>query len=137
MQGKTGTTNGPTDAWFSGYGGGVVTTAWLGFDKNELLGRKEYGGSAALPIWIDYMREALRGVPEANQKQPEGIVTVKIDPSTGKLAKPGQSDAIFEIFQTEYVPQEVADSSPNKTESVDDEGSHSGRYFLASVLNGL
>lgn len=110
LAGKTGTTNGPTDAWFSGYGGGVVTTAWLGFDKNNVLGRREFGGSAALPIWIDYMRVALEGRPEHHLKRPEGIVTVKIDPKSGLLARPGQENAIFEIFRRELAPKEEADS---------------------------
>ncbi len=110
LAGKTGTTNGPTDAWFSGYGGRIATTAWLGFDKNGVLGRREYGGSAALPIWIDYMRVALEGRPVTRLKQPPGIVTVKIDPGTGLLAKPGQSNAIFEIFQEELAPQEMVEN---------------------------
>lgn len=110
LAGKTGTTNGPTDAWFSGYGGGIVTTAWFGFDKNGVLGNREYGGSAALPIWIDYMRVALKDRPEITPKQPEGIVTVKIDPTTGLLAKPGQSNAIFEIFREELAPTMEADN---------------------------
>ncbi len=111
LAGKTGTTNGPADAWFSGYGGGVATTTWLGFDRNELLGRNEYGGSAALPIWIDYMRVALEGRPETLRKRPEGIVSVKIDPKTGLLAKPGQQNAIFEIFRQELAPsRETSDN---------------------------
>ncbi len=108
LAGKTGTSNGPTDAWFSGYGGGIVTTTWMGFDKNGLLGSNEYGGKAALPIWINYMRVALDGKPETEFKQPEGIVTVKIDPTTGLLAKPGQANAIFEIFREELAPTEEA-----------------------------
>jgi len=108
LAGKTGTSNGPTDAWFSGYGGGIVTTTWMGFDNNSFLGRNEYGGKAALPIWINYMRVALADKPETQFKQPEGIVTVKIDPSTGLLAKPGQTDAIFEIFPEELAPTEEA-----------------------------
>lgn len=104
LAGKTGTTNGPTDAWFSGYGSGIVTTAWVGFDNNQNLGRKEYGGSVALPIWIDYMAAALEGRPERPMAQPPGIASVRIDPETGKLAAPGQANAIFEIFRTENVP---------------------------------
>lgn len=110
LAGKTGTTNGPTDAWFSGYGGGIVTTTWLGFDKNGLLGRREYGGSAALPIWIDYMKVALQGRPQTRVKQPAGIVSVKIDPTTGLLARPGQNNAIFEIFLEEQAPTEQTDA---------------------------
>lgn len=113
IAGKTGTTNGPTDAWFSGYGGGITATAWLGFDKNTLLGQREYGGSSALPIWIDYMRVALKNRPEVLFKQPEGIVTVKIDPKTGLLARPGQKNAIFEIFRSEFVPTQ---ETPNSTD---------------------
>ena len=59
LAGKTGTTNGPRDAWFSGYSPKIVTTAWVGFDDFSNLGAREYSGTAALPIWINYMREAL------------------------------------------------------------------------------
>lgn len=106
IAGKTGTTNGPADAWFSGYNADVVATAWVGFDQNLPLGRREFGGSAALPIWIDYMREALSNSPELSRPIPEGIVHVRIDPDTGLLARPGQSDAIFEYFRVENVPTE-------------------------------
>ncbi|MGI9293417.1 MAG: penicillin-binding protein 1A [Pseudomonadales bacterium] len=106
--GKTGTTNGPTDAWFSGYSPALVTTVWLGFDQNQLLGRREYGGSAALPIWIDFMSAALDGVPEQSRTTPEGIVTIRIDPQTGKRSSPDQTNAIFEVFREENVPQEEA-----------------------------
>lgn len=107
IAGKTGTTNGPTDAWFSGYQHSVVTTTWLGFDRNQRLGRREYGGSAALPIWIDYMREALADIPPYVRQQPEGIVTVLIDPKTGKRAGPNHKDAIFEIFRKELAPTQT------------------------------
>ena len=105
IAGKTGTTNGPTDAWFSGYVGHVVTTAWLGFDQNQKLGRQEYGGSAALPIWIDYMRIATQDLPAQLRPRPTGLVSVRIDPKTGLLATPGQPDAQFELFPIEQVPQ--------------------------------
>lgn len=106
IAGKTGTTNGPTDAWFSGYNGDVVATAWVGFDDNRPLGRLEYGGSAALPIWIDYMDSALAGSPEIHRPAPTGLVHARIDPRTGQLARPGQSDAIFEMFRAEHAPRE-------------------------------
>jgi penicillin-binding protein 1A len=104
IAGKTGTTNGPTDAWFSGYNADVVATAWLGFDQNLLLGKREFGGSAALPIWIEYMQAALADSPVQDRSIPEGIVNVRIDPKTGLLARPGQADAIFEYFRVENVP---------------------------------
>lgn len=98
IAGKTGTTNGPRDSWFSGYNPNIATSVWVGFDANTLLGRKEFGSSAALPIWIDFMRTALEGVPDQLPRQPEGIVTVRINPDTGKPAMPGDPDAIFEVF---------------------------------------
>ncbi len=105
IAGKTGTTNGPMDAWFSGYNHDIVTTTWVGFDNYTPLGRKEFGGTAALPIWIDYMREALKSSTDEPQPLPAGLVNVRIDPDTGLLAAPGQSNAIFEYFREEHVPQ--------------------------------
>jgi len=108
IAGKTGTTNGPMDVWFSGYNRDVVTTTWVGFDNFTPLGRGEFGGTAALPIWIDYMREALKDSPERPRPVPPGIVSVKIDPETGLLASAGQPNAIFEYFKKENVPRRQA-----------------------------
>ncbi len=105
IAGKTGTTNQATNAWFSGYGGGLVTTTWVGFDQVSTLGAREFGGTAALPIWIDYMKFALEGRPEVHMTRPEGLVTTRINPLTGKRALPGTPDAIFEIFRAETVPE--------------------------------
>ncbi len=116
LAGKTGTTNGPRDAWFSGYTGHIVTTTWLGFDQNLLLGNNEFGGSAALPIWINFMRTALKGVPETVRQQPDGLVTVRINPKTGKRAKPGDRNAIFEIFRSGNLPS-VAEAGIGSGES--------------------
>jgi penicillin-binding protein 1A len=104
LAGKTGTTNGPRDAWFSGYSPDLVTTAWVGFDNNALIGRNEYGGSAALPIWIEFMGAALAGKPDVKHPQPNGIVMVKIDAKTGKRVGPNQT-GIFEFFKTDNVPE--------------------------------
>ncbi|MCX2979779.1 penicillin-binding protein 1A [Halieaceae bacterium IMCC14734] len=112
--GKTGTTNGPVDAWFSGYNPDVVATTWLGFDQNLLLGKREFGGSAALPIWIDYMRVALRDSRDLPREIPPGIVNVRIDPETGLLAKPGQAKAMFEFFRVEQVPTRSAPNQANE-----------------------
>lgn len=111
LAGKTGTTNGPTDAWFSGYAGGIATSVWLGFDKNKVLGNNEFGSNAALPSWIEYMSEALKGVPQQISIQPPGLISVKIDPSNGLLAKPGQKNAIFEFFRDELAPTDETGSS--------------------------
>jgi penicillin-binding protein 1A len=113
LAGKTGTTNDQKDAWFSGFNHELVTTAWVGFDKLEPLGRGETGGRAALPMWINYMAVALKGVKAQKQEPPEGLVTVRIDPATGLLAGSGQTDAIFETFRKENVPSMSSDSLAN------------------------
>lgn len=105
LAGKTGTTNGPMDAWFSGYNRDIVTTTWVGFDNYTPLGRREFGGTAALPIWIDYMRDALVNSEDKPRRRPANIVTTRLDPTTGKLATPQQSNALFEYFRAEYAPQ--------------------------------
>jgi penicillin-binding protein 1A len=104
IAGKTGTTNGPMDAWFSGYNRDVVTTTWVGFDNYTPLGRREFGGTAALPIWISYMREALADSPDVPRRVPAGISHVRIDPDTGLLADASQRNAIYEYFRNEEVP---------------------------------
>ncbi|MGM7587570.1 hypothetical protein ACSUEI_26675, partial [Serratia marcescens] len=81
--GKTGTTNESRDAWFSGYTPNLVATSWIGFDNHQRgLGRAEFGGGAAQPIWIDFMKTALKQVPERKMPVPEGIITVRIDRET-------------------------------------------------------
>ncbi|MEW5248558.1 penicillin-binding protein 1A [Microbulbifer sp. 2201CG32-9] len=108
IAGKTGTTNGPRDAWFSGYSPYLATSTWVGFDSNGELGKNEYGGSAALPIWIDFMSTALKGLPERHLAQPDDIVTVRIDPRTGRRTSGGGT---FEIFRSDRVPGRGAYSS--------------------------
>jgi penicillin-binding protein 1A len=104
LAGKTGTTNDQRDAWFNGFHPSLVAVVWVGFDDSSPLGRGETGGRAALPAWIAYMREALAGVPEELPSMPPGMVTVRIDPDTGRRAPAGQTDAIFEIFRSDNVP---------------------------------
>ena len=110
LSGKTGTTNDQKDAWFCGYNPSLVTTTWVGFDKLDPLGRAETGGNAALPMWMQYMGAALAGTENEKREQPEGLVTVRIDPNTGMLARGGQADAIFETFRADEVPQLSVDS---------------------------
>lgn len=77
--GKTGSTNDHRDAWFSGFGGPYVTTVWVGRDDFRSLGYREYGGKAALPIWIDYMRVALKDKPIAANDPPDGMTQATIN----------------------------------------------------------
>lgn len=103
LAGKTGTTNGPRDAWFSGFNPELVTTTWVGFDDYSLLGKNEFGGTAALPIWIDFMRKALG--PEAPPRpMPSGVVRLRIDLSTGQRVEGSPQGSAFEYFLEEHLP---------------------------------
>lgn len=106
LAGKTGTTNDQKDAWFNGFNSSLVATVWVGFDKLAPLGRGETGSRAALPMWIDYMGQALKGKQQVLPPQPEGMVSVRINPATGLLAGSGQAGAIFETFREDFVPQQ-------------------------------
>ncbi len=109
LAGKTGTTNEAKDAWFSGYNGDFVATAWVGYsDYQKGLGNNEFGGKAALPIWQGFMEQALAGKPEKDLKQPPGLVTAKIDPATGLLAPAGMKGTIFEIFRQKFMPEKLS-----------------------------
>ncbi|GIX34557.1 MAG: penicillin-binding protein 1A [Lysobacteraceae bacterium] len=101
--GKTGTTNEYRDGWFSGFGGPLVVTAWMGMDDFTTLGKREFASVTALPMWVSFMREALAGEPERLPPQPEGITTALIDPETGLLAAPGTPGAVLEYFRVEDV----------------------------------
>lgn len=118
--GKTGTTNDAKDAWFSGFNGDIAASAWVGFaDYSLALGNGEWGGRAALPVWQKFMEVALAGKPENSMPQPDGIVTARINPVTGKLANSSTEKAIFEIFRNEYVPEKEPENP--LTDSPDEE----------------
>ncbi|MGZ7176576.1 penicillin-binding protein 1A [Burkholderia gladioli] len=76
LQGKTGTTNDAKDGWFAGYQQSLVAVAWMGYDQPRSLGSREFGAQLALPIWVNYMRTALRGVPEQQMAMPDGLTTI-------------------------------------------------------------
>jgi len=103
LAGKTGTTNEQRDAWFSGFNSDVVTTVWTGFDDFSPLGRRELGGVAALPIWIDYMRVALRDSPDRLPPMPNGVAQIWIDADTGQLADANAPGAIRELMTLEQL----------------------------------
>ncbi|MDR2261072.1 MAG: penicillin-binding protein, partial [Azoarcus sp.] len=96
IAGKTGTTNDYIDAWFCGYNPQVVAVAWVGFPMPRNLGKGETGGTAALPIWIDYMRTALKGMPETFLPRPEGLATA--------LAGDGSRE---DFYYVEFQPPEL------------------------------
>jgi penicillin-binding protein 1A len=97
--GKTGSTNDHRDAWFSGFGGPYITTVWVGRDDFKSLGYREYGGKAALPIWIDYMRVALKDKPIQPNDPPQRMVKVTVG-AGGRLI-PGGTGGITEWVKAE------------------------------------
>ncbi len=104
IAGKTGTTNDSIDSWFSGYNADIVTTVWAGFDQPQSLGRNEYGGTVALPIWMTYMSAVLKDMPEHPPAEPDGLLKLRVDPVSGRAAAPGTPDAYFEVFKSEDSP---------------------------------
>jgi penicillin-binding protein 1A len=113
LAGKTGTTNEFVDAWFCGYQPNVVGIAWIGFDQPRKLGNGETGGFAALPIWISYMQNALKGVPESFMAVPDGLVPVTI------TAEPN-AKVVRELVYRENADAVPAASSSEHTGSAPD-----------------
>ena len=105
LRGKTGTTNDSVDTWFNGFNDSLVASVWVGHDDNSPLGEREEGSLTAVPIWVNYMREALRGVPETRRSAPEGIVEIKINGRTGGT-RDADIEPVFEYFRVEKLPSE-------------------------------
>ena len=128
LAGKTGTSNDRRDAWFSGFNGDLVATAWVGFDQDRSLGAGEEGSKTALPIWKYFMQEALAESPDALIPRPPSIITARIVPETGLVAPAGYSGAIFELFREGHVPEQQSSATGSSidfigsSEGVDDEG---------------
>lgn len=123
--GKTGTTNDSKDAWYNGYGPGVVAVAWVGFDDHsKALGRAtvnsnlgqgqvsgaEAGGKTAEPAWIDFMRVALENTPEQSKKVPDNIVQVRIDRNSGMLTDNVDGSSMMEYFEEGTEPTKYSGS---------------------------
>lgn len=138
--GKTGTTNDSKDTWYNGFGPGIVTTVWVGFDNhnrelgrtstNKNLGKEqisgaESGAKTAEPAWIDFMKVALDGKPVEAKKLPPDIVKVRIDRDTGLLTRKTDGSSMFEYFVDGTEPTEYAQpaaSEGNIYETGDGEG---------------
>lgn len=129
IAGKTGTTNDRRDAWFVGFNSDLVGAAWVGFDQERPLGAGEEGGRTALPIWVYFMQEALRGVPEHTLGQPEGIVSMRIVADTGKATARTGSGTLFEYFAQDNVPEGVDDMSTNGDGAESSSGSSNDNLF--------
>ncbi len=116
VAGKTGTTNGYADAWFLGYTPNIATGVWVGFDKEKSIGRSEVGGKSALPIWLDYMKDAHSNLPVLTFPIPEGVKIVKIDAESGKLANSASKRVIDQAFIDGTEPTSAASRSEETTD---------------------
>jgi penicillin-binding protein 1A len=112
IAGKTGTTNEAKDTWFNGFTRNLVATVWVGFDQERPLGEAEEGARTALPIWIQFMREALQGVPEQGRSMPDGLVTLRISPDNGTLVSAENAEGIPEMFMVNHLPAANDNGNP-------------------------
>ncbi len=120
LMGKTGTTNGPQELWFSGFNRDIATTVFIGFDQPRPLGESEQGATIAVPIWVDYMQKALQDMPERTMPRPDGLVDRLVEKTTGKPARPGQPNTMFEYFRAENEPDAPVTEAPGTTADGED-----------------
>ena len=101
IAGKTGTTNDAISTWFSGFHKDLSATVWIGTDDFSSLGDNEFGSSIALPIWVDFMSEALIDLPEDSWRPPPGMSYMQVDRQTGKQTDGMDQNSYFELFLEE------------------------------------
>ena len=119
LAGKTGTTNDASDTWFNGFNHALVASVWVGFKDQQPLGRNAYGSNVPLPIWIDFMEEALVDVPEMPLLQPPGVVTLRVDKATGLPASATDSTTVSEVFLAEFAPDASSTMSGEQRQTED------------------
>jgi penicillin-binding protein 1A len=112
LAGKTGTSNQAVDTWFNGFTPNLEATVWVGYDQDRPLGTGEEGAHTALPVWIHFMREALKGVPEYRRPMPDGIVPLRISRETGTLVSNENPDGMTELFMSDHLPAATEANSP-------------------------
>lgn len=105
IAGKTGTSSDNFDAWYCGFTPNLVTITWMGFDQPKSI--HEYAATTALPMWIDFMGQALKELPEQYLPMPDGLISVRIDPASGLLADSKQTNSLFELFVSGTEPKEI------------------------------
>ena len=105
IAGKTGTTDEDRDTWFIGFTPDLVCGVYMGFDQPRTLGPQEQGATVALPVFIEFMEQALKDRPVVPFRIPPGLTMVRVRESDGLLAGPGDRNAIWEPFKPGTVPQ--------------------------------
>jgi penicillin-binding protein 1A len=137
LAGKTGTTNEGRDTWFVGFNADVIAAAWVGFDQERSLGsagaESEQGSVTAIPMWADYMREALARVPEHTMPRPPGIIEYRINPESGLIASDCTRDSVVEKFDIDHVPEREADAGC--VESLDPSVPEAPRSTSSGIFN--
>jgi penicillin-binding protein 1A len=104
VSGKTGTSSDYGDAWFVGYTPSALAAVWVGFDDKSSLGKDETGARAALPIWVSFMNQALKGTPVQSFKVPPGVTLVRVNLETGLPYDTGSQETVMEAFLDGTVP---------------------------------
>ena len=112
IAGKTGTTNDAKDAWFNGFSRDLVATVWIGYDQERSLGPGEEGSRTAVPVWVHFMREALKSVPQRTRPRPEGVIELRVSRDSGELATADDPYAISELFMVDHLPGSGAPHAP-------------------------
>jgi penicillin-binding protein 1A len=111
VAGKTGTTNDYRDAWFIGYTPSLVTGVWVGYDNQSSIGPRETGASAALPLWLEFMKKAHAGRAAEEFAVPEGIIFKQVDPKTGLLCTDSCASSIREAYLPGTEPRNFTDEN--------------------------
>jgi penicillin-binding protein 1A len=128
LAGKTGTSNLAVDTWFNGFTPGLEATVWVGYDQERPLGELEEGARTALPIWIHFMREALKGVPEYRRPMPDGVVPLRISRETGALVSNENPDGMTELFESDRLPA-ASEASSTTPAAGDGQAASAGSIF--------
>ncbi len=133
VAGKTGTTDDYTDAWFVGYSPDIVAGVWVGFDAKQTMGEKQEGARVALPIWVNFMKDALKAYPDRPFQRPNGIVVREVCEDTGLLATANCPRPVEEVFVSGTEPlrmcnQHYERSALGEPDSVDSTGAYTPEY---------
>jgi penicillin-binding protein 1A len=129
LAGKTGTTNDAKDTWFCGFMPSLVATVWVGFDQERSLGESEEGGKTALPIWMLFMREAMKGVPQEHRPMPEGLISLRVSADSGTPVSADHPDGVFEYFMADRLPDGVMAGEDGPTAAGVEDSSSSEPIF--------
>ncbi len=110
LGGKSGTTNNSTSTWYSGFAGDLIIAVWVGKDNFSSLGDNEYGGTIALPIWLDFIEYSKDLIKDDLMELPEGVTIARINKSTGNISDTFE-DSVFEFFLEENLDQLIEEKS--------------------------